>query len=154
LGYNYRLSDINCALGTAQLKRIFQLLSKRERVAGIYNALLKDVSGLRLLHQSVETTRSWFVYVVLLDEQFSRLDRDTILQGLKERGIGCSNYFPPIHLQPFYKTTFGYKKGDFPLTESVSERTIALPFYGNMEDADIHYVVDMLKLEFERVRRL
>ena len=79
-----------------------------------------------------------------LQDKYSREDRDTILGKLKEKGIGCSNYFSPIHLQPFYRRLFGYKEGDFPVTEKISQRTIALPFFNNLKEAEIDYVCENL----------
>lgn len=145
LGYNYRISDINCALGIAQLQRISEILAKREKVAGLYNEKLKDVDELILPQFEINKKISWFVYVVRLIDKFSQEDRDLILKKLKEKGIGCSDYFSPIHLQPFYQKMFGYKKGDFPVTEKVSERTIALPFYNNLREEQIDYVYCNLK---------
>ena len=145
LGYNYRLSDINCALGIAQLERIDEILAKRARVAEMYNQRLKDLGGIRTPFKSKNIKMSWFVYVVLLDEKYNRDDRDKILLGLREKGIGCNNYFVPIHLQPFYMDMFGYRKGDFPVTEHTAERTIALPFYNNLQEHQIDYVVKNLK---------
>ena len=89
---------------------------------------------------------SWFVYVVRLEDGFTKEDRDRILRALREKGIGCSNYFPPIHLQPFYIRMFGYKRGDFPITESVSERTVALPFYNNLRQEQVDRVVEELEI--------
>jgi perosamine synthetase len=145
LGYNYRLSDINCALGIAQLERIEELLSKRERAAQMYDARLKDWAEAAIPFSSSGVKRSWFVYVIVLADQYSRENRDQILANLRERGIGCSNYFAPIHLQPFYAKLFGFRPGDFPVTEHVSARTIALPFYGNLAEAEIDFVVKNLK---------
>ncbi len=145
LGYNYRISDINCALGLAQLERIEEILRKREKVAQTYNELLKDVEEVIIPDYPDDFRISWFVYVIRLKEDFNREDRDRILEGLRERGIGCNKYFPPIHLQPFYRGAFGYKEGDFPVTESVSSRTIALPFYNNLTEEQIAYVVETLK---------
>jgi len=142
LGYNYRLSDINCALGIAQLERIDEMLNKRALVAARYNALLKD--SIRIPETIVGFKRSWFVYVVCLNEKYSKKDRDEILRKLSEKGIGCNNYFPPIHLQPFYRAMFGYKEGDFEIAEYVSERTIALPFHNNLKQEEISYVVENL----------
>jgi len=145
LGFNYRLSDINCALGTCQLERITEILDKRDHVAEVYGSLLKDMEEIELPHVSEDIKMSWFVYVVKLKKKFTKVQRDGIIGQLKHSGIGCSNYFAPIHLQPFYKKMFGYKKGDYPVTESVSERTIALPFYSNLKDEDIKRVVQILK---------
>lgn len=149
LGYNYRLSELQCALGCAQLERIGELLAKRARVASLYASLLNDVEDVILPSVPTEGTRSWFVYVVLLKEGFSRDQRDAVLRGLKGRGVGCRNYFPPIHLQPFYASKFGYQRGDFPVAEAVSDRTIALPFHGNLAAEDVSYVVEALRAELE-----
>lgn len=153
LGYNYRISDINCALGIAQLERIEELLAKREQVAQMYNMRLKDWTEARIPFSSPEVKRSWFVYVVTLADRYSQENRDNVLQELRRRGIGCSNYFTPIHLQPFYVEMFGFKKGDFPVTEHVSERTIALPFYNNLSEDEIDFVVRSLKEIVSNLRR-
>jgi perosamine synthetase len=145
LGYNYRLSDINCALGVAQLERIEELLAKRERVARMYDARLKDWGEATIPLSTPEVKRGWFVYVIVLADGYSRENRDKILANLRERGIGCGHYFTPIHLQPFYVKLFGFRPGDFPITERISARTIALPFYGNLEEAEIDFVVQNLK---------
>jgi perosamine synthetase len=145
LGYNYRLSDINSALGIAQLERIVEILAKREKVARWYSERLEGWEGLRVPHSSSEARRSWFVYVPLLSERYSAKDRNRVLDGLSQRGIGCRNYFAPIHLQRFYKERFGYKETDFPVTESVAARTVALPFYSNLQEAQVEHVVDAMR---------
>jgi perosamine synthetase len=145
LGYNYRISDINCALGIAQLKRIDTILAKREKVAKLYNERLKEIEELIIPQFENNKKISWFVYVVRLPNKFSMEDRNLILEKLKEKEIGCSNYFSPIHLQPFYREMFSYKEGNFPVTEKVSERTIALPFYNNLKEEQIDYVCENLK---------
>jgi len=159
LGYNYRLSDINCALGIGQLERINEILIKREKVARMYNERLKEVDGIEIPYVSPSPHSSppggeaisrrvkisWFVYIVRLRSDYTRVERDRILEGLRERGIGCRAYFSPIHLQPFYRKLFGYKRGDFPTAESVSERTIALPFYNNLGEKEVNYVLENLK---------
>ena len=150
LGYGYRLSDINCALGIAQLERIDEILAKRERVAGMYNERLKEIDGVEAPYVAPNVRISWFVYVVRLADRYTQEDRDRTLECLRERGIGCSDYFQPIHLQPFYRKRFGYKEGDFPITEVIGSRTIALPFHNNLTEEEIDYVVsnldDVLKL--------
>ena len=147
LGFNYRISDINCALGGVQMERIDEILSAREAVAEKYNKLIsQEIPEIIPLCSPPEgTTRSWFVYVVQLPDEFSAEQRDEIIKHMRSIGIWCNNYFPPIHLQPFYINEFGYKKGDFPVTEKVSERTIALPFYNRLADEDIEIVVKELK---------
>jgi len=142
IGYNYRMPEVCAAMGVAQLKRIREIIAKRAKVAKLYNQALKDIPGIEIPYVAPGVKMSWFVYVIKLKESSKR---DKVLLSLKKQGIGCSNYFSPIHLQPPYKKMFGYKKGDFPITESISRRTIALPFYNNLEERDIDYVVKKLK---------
>ena len=103
VGYNYRLSEINCALGLAQLNRIDEILNRREQVAQIYQDSLTEIEGLVLPVMEIPRGRiSWFVYVVRLDATFAEDARDSILAALTAAGIGCGRYFAPIHLQPSY----------------------------------------------------
>ena len=145
LGYNFRLSDINCALGIVQLSRIEEIKSKRSRVAQWYQEMLYDDDRLIVPHAAKGIDISWFVFVVRLAESFSRNDRDRILDEMASNGIQVSNYFPPVHLMPFMVEKYGYKKGDFPVTEKVSERTIALPFYNNLSKDEVSLVCKTLK---------
>lgn len=145
LGYNYRMTEMQAALGISQLKRINEILKKREKVAEMYNEKLKKIPQIKTPCQSPWAKISWFVYVIRLNKKYSRQDRDQIIKKLKKKGIGCSNYFQCIHLQPFYREKFGYQPGDFPTTESVSKRTIALPFHNNLTKKEINYVVEILK---------
>lgn len=150
LGYNYRLPDISCALGIVQLERIEEILARRQRVAEAYAALLKDAPSIHLprIHPSV-TRMSWFVYVVRLADPYTRPERDEVVQDLRRHGIGANTYFQPIHLQPFYRSQFGFKEGDFPITESTAERTIALPFHNRLNQGEIVAVVNRLKCAME-----
>ena len=145
LGYNYRMSDINCALGIAQLQRLDTILEKRKTAAEHYTALLKNVRGLHIPRVAPDVRLSWFVYVVRLGDQYTRKDRDAIIARMARKGIACSNYFPPIHLQPFYRNMFGFKPGDFPVTERIANRTIALPFFSNLKSSEIEHVAGALK---------
>lgn len=145
LGFNYRLSDINCALGTSQLKQLPQFIAQREQVLAWYAEELGEyIEDLILPCSQDGVHTSWFVYVVRLTEKYGAKDRDRIIQNLKANNIGCNTYFPPIHLQPLYKA-LGYKKGDFPVTESISERTIALPFFVHLSREEVATVCSILK---------
>jgi len=142
LGYNYRLDEMSAALGLAQLGRIEELLSKRERVAGWYNERLKDVEGVQVPYIAPTTTRmSWFVYVIRLA---SEINRNAVMAALEERGIPSRPYFTPIHLQPFYRERFGYRAGDFPVTEAVAHSVLALPFSSVMTEEQVDYVCEHL----------
>lgn len=145
LGYNYRMSDINAALGIAQLSRINEILRKRQKVAELYNRYLSDMPEIKIPYCAPNVKISWFVYVIQLSEKYSRSDRDQIMKKLKGSGIQCSNYFQCIHLQPLYRQMFNYKRGDFPVAENISDRTIALPFYSNLTEKEIKYIVKNLK---------
>jgi perosamine synthetase len=152
LGYNYRIADINCALGLAQLSRLPEILTKRAKVAAMYDEMLADMGDVILPPRpSGDSAMSWFVYVVRLADDFSQPDRDRILMLLKEGGIGCSNYFAPIHLQPHFREMFGYRPGDFPVTEHVAQRTIALPFHNHLKQSEVELVVQVLSRAIETV---
>jgi len=145
LGYNYRLSDINCALGIVQLARIDELKAKRKQVAKWYQEILADDDRLIVPAEPDDCDVSWFVFVVRLADRFTLEQRDGILEAMKARGIQVSNYFPPVHLQPFMAEQLGYKEGDFPVTESVCKSTIALPFYNNLTKDEVAIVCKTLK---------
>jgi perosamine synthetase len=146
LGYNYRLSDINCALGLSQISRLEEVIRSRQRVAAAYNAALRNVP--EIIPPALDGPQcrtSWFVYVVRLSDEFGRSQRDQIIAELRSRGIGCRNYFPPIHLQPLYQRMFGYRPGSFAVTERLSDRTLALPFFNRLSDEQIEFVCSELR---------
>ncbi len=151
LGYNYRLSEINSALGIAQMSRLDEILANRRRVAHHYVDRLMTNRFLILPTLQDDTHMSWFVFVVRLNDLFGPSDRDVVMQTLRGEGIGCNNYFPPIHLQPYMVSRFGYKPGDFPVCEYVAARTLALPFFSQMTDRQIDRVCDMLEATLERL---
>jgi len=156
LGYNYRLSEIAAALGIAQMERLDAMLAERRRVAGEYMKRMMDWPEVTLpsIPAGHEQATSWFVFVVKLNTTFSHVERDRIIEGLRRHDVGASNYFPCIHLQPFYRREFGFKQGDFPIAESISQRTIALPFFNQMDDTQIELVTHTLKVMLQREQLL
>jgi len=155
LGYNYRLCEINAALGCVQMDRLDEMLTQRRRVANAYTQRLLDQPDLILPSPTgSEADMSWFVYVIRLAPEYDRAARDRVIAGLRRHEIGASNYFPPIHLQPFYKAHHGYREGDFPITESISDRTLALPFYNRLDDTQIDLVCHTLTVMLQRERLL
>lgn len=156
LGYNYRLSELGCALGLAQVERLDDLLAQRQAVAGMYFERLMDWEDLMLpTVRSAETDiSSWFVFVVRLTNRYTHIERDRILQGMQRHEVGVGNYFPCIHLQPFYRKQFGFSQGNFPIAESVSQRTIALPFYTQMDETQVDLVCHTLKVMIQREQLL
>ncbi len=146
LGYNYRMSECTAALGCAQLERLPELIDRRSAVAARYQAALAPLADDLVLPSTLESdTVSPFVYVVRLRDHMDAGARDHLMATLRERGIGCAPYFPPIHLQPLYRERFGYAPGDFPVCESVSARTLALPFSPDLTEAQIDRVAGALR---------
>lgn len=142
LGFNYRLGELAAALGVAQMERLPELLAKRERVAALYAERLAGIDRVSIpLIVDTTSRMSWFVYVVRLDHS---LNRDDVMRRLAADGVPTRPYFSAIHLQPFYRRRFGFSEGDFPVTEDLAARSMALPFHGNLSEADIEYVCDRL----------
>jgi dTDP-4-amino-4,6-dideoxygalactose transaminase len=138
LGYNYRLDELSAALGAVQLDRLDVILAKRVRVARWYGERLAGVAGVTLPVVAPWTTHiSWFVYVVRLAD---RTVRDRVMDGLERRGIPARPYFPPIHLQPFYRERFGFRRGAFPVSEHAGDTCLALPFFSGMREAQVDEV--------------
>jgi perosamine synthetase len=147
LGFNYRLSDIACALGLAQLEHLDAMLTGRSRVAGSYREALTAVEDLDLpCADAGGNRRGWFVYVVQLPH---RVDRDSVVRALGERGIPSKPYFPAVHLMSYYRDEFGHRPGEFPVCEDVAARSIALPFFPDMTDALVEQVATELRAVLE-----
>jgi perosamine synthetase len=144
LGFNYRLSDIACALGIAQLERLDDMLSGRARVAGWYAEALAGIEGLGVpVAEHGGDRRGWFVYVVQVPREGPA--RDDVIVALRERGIASKPYLPAIHLMSFYRERFGHREGEFPVCEDVAARSIALPFFPEMTEAQVAEVAEGLK---------
>jgi perosamine synthetase len=150
LGYNYRLSEINCALGIAQMERLDELVEARRKVAGLYMRRLMDWEDIILPNVENMDEMSWFVFVVRLNDQYTQVERDRIITGLRRHDVGASNYFPCIHLQPYMRQMFGFDKGMFPIAESISHRTIALPFFNQLDETQVDLVCLTLKVMLDR----
>ena len=155
LGYNYRLPEINAAMGVAQMRRLDEMLTKRQEVAHRYVRRLAAVSDLILPTIDPETVMSWFVFVVRLATTYTAEDRDRVIKGMRNHEVGAGDYFPCIHLQPFYREQFGFHSGMFPIAESVSQRTIALPFYNDLSERDQDLAAQTLEVMIgrENIRR-
>jgi dTDP-4-amino-4,6-dideoxygalactose transaminase len=141
LGFNYRLSDVHCAIGVGQLERLDDMLAGRRRAAAAYQARVAGIEGVTPMYEGPQE-RSWFVYAPRLDPD---LDRDTVIGALDERGISAKPYLPCIHLQPYYREAHGYRPGLLPVTEAISASTIALPFFPEITDAQIERVCAALE---------
>jgi perosamine synthetase len=133
IGFNYRLSEIACAMGIVQLQRLPEILQQRATVARNYDALLAPISGIELPQQRLESRSiSWFVYVIRLADHYPPETRDQVLISLTAQGIGCGRYFAPIHLQPAYREVPNAQHAVLPVTEFIAQRTLALPFFNRL----------------------
>ncbi len=145
LGYNYRLDEMSAALGVAQMSRLEELLRKREQVALWYGERLSEIRGVEVPYIEEATTRmSWFVYVIHFD---AKINRDDFAKRLEMRGIHVRPYFLPIHLQPYMVERFAYREGDFPVTEELGRRGLALPFSGVMTEEQVDIVCRTIREE-------
>jgi perosamine synthetase len=144
LGYNYRISDINCALGVEQLNRIDRILDRREAIAREYSQRLGQHSDLELPPLTLPRRKlSWFVYAIRLGDRLSGEDRDWIASEMKARGIGTGRYFAPIHFQPIYRSC-AVPRSVLPITEFSASRTLALPFFNRVRQEQIAEVCRVL----------
>jgi len=150
LGYNYRMSEINAAIGVAQMRRLSDILRKRQTVAQHYINRLAANPHLVLPTIDPESAMSWFVFVVRLATSYTQDERDRIIRGMRNHDVGANDYFPCIHLQPFYREQFGFHPGMFPIAESVSHRTLAVPFYNDMSSRDVDLVAQTLEVMISR----
>ncbi len=143
LGFNYRLSDIACALGIAQLERLEEMLAGRAAAAALYREALSGLEGLELpCPDAGGEQRGWFVFVVQLPRG---VDRDGAVGALAARGIQSKPYLPAIHLMSFYRERYGHRAGEFPVCEDVAARSLALPFFPGIAEGQIARVAEALR---------
>ena len=144
LGFNWRMSEINSAIGLIQLTRLNEIISKKKKIAKFYDNKLKNVSGISLLKIPKRCKSNYYKYTLFLDKD---IIRDNIKNKLLHQGIQCPSevYDPPIHLQPIYKHLLKTKEGDFPVAEEISKRMLCLPIYPSMNKTQMEYVVEKLK---------
>ena len=142
LGFNYRLNEMAAALGLSQLQRIGSFLEARKRVAALYSERLRTVPWVQPPWVAEHVGMSWFVYVITLDES---IDRTAVVAALQERQIPVRCYFSPLHLQHYISRYTDCRAGDLPVTESVAQRTLALPFHNRLSKGEVDEVVDALE---------
>ncbi|HKT89967.1 MAG TPA: DegT/DnrJ/EryC1/StrS aminotransferase family protein, partial [Candidatus Sulfotelmatobacter sp.] len=140
-GYKYNLTDLQAALGLAQLAKCDDMSLGRQRVADRYTSAFKDIEALQVPFVPADRTTSWHLYILRLDLERLRIDRNEFIRELSERGISTSVHFIPLHLQPVYQRDFGYKAGDYPVAEREYQRSLSLPIYSGMREEEIEYVI-------------
>jgi len=144
------MSEIAAAVGVAQMRRFDEIIANRQRIARLYISRLLGREDLILQTVDAQSDMSWFVFVVRLTTGWGREQRDRIIASLRRHDVGSAAYFPCIHLQPFYQEQLGFHEGAFPIAESVSQRTIALPFHTQLTEREIGFVVQTLELMLDR----
>jgi len=142
VGWNYRWTDVQAAIGIGQLEKLDRLLELRSQAARRYGELLADVDVEPLCADDADHKRSWFVYVVALP---AAVDRARVMTELRAQGIGTAEYVPCVHLQPYMRETYGFAEGVCPVAEEIASRTLALPFYPQLEAEDQERVVETLR---------
>lgn len=149
LGYNYRMDELSAAIGTEQMLRLDEILNSRNDAAKRYGELFKKIPEIETPYVAdYVTSMGWFVYVIKLPEYS---DRARVMDFLKEKGVQSREYFKPLHIQPYYMESMGYKDGMFPVTEKVAGRTLAIPFFSHISQEQQEYVVDTIKVALEEV---
>ena len=138
LGFNYRLTDIACALGLAQLPRLSANLARRRAIAARYGKALATVPSLALPIVEADVTSAWHLYPVRVD---ASIDRAEVFNALRAEGLGVNVHYIPVHLHPYYRSRFGYRGGEFPIAETASGRLISLPMFHGMTDEDVDDVI-------------
>jgi len=149
-GFNFRMSELSAAVGVAQMKRLDELIERRQHVASAYLSRLSGMPELVLPTVDPETFMSWFVFVVRLGPDYSGEERDRVIRGLRMHEVGSAAYFPCIHLQKPYREKFGFREGMFPIAESAGRRSLALPFHTRLTEREVDMVAQTLELMIRR----
>ncbi len=144
LGFNYRISDIQCALGINQLKRLQDFLSARQKIAAQYNELLEDLSYVYPLSVHDHVSHGYHLYVVKIDFTYLGINRPDLFLTMQKRGIGINVHYVPVHLHPYYRNNYGTKKGLCPKAEAAYEEILSLPIYPLMKKNDVTYIIHVL----------
>lgn len=153
VGYKYNLSDILAAIGVVQFKKLNEMQEKRKEIVKIYKEELSGVEEIILPSQREGTEHAWHLYIIQIKPELLKITRDEFIERLIEEGVGTSVHFIPLHLMPFYKKCYGFKRGDFPNAEFVYERAISLPLYPKLSKSDAQYVAERAKKIINEFRR-
>ena len=148
LGHNYRITDMQCALGRSQLRKLPGFIERRREIVARYNNAFSDIPLLQIpCVCDIENAAhiSWHLYTLQIDFVNLGRSRSEVIQQLREHGVGTQVLYIPVHLQPFYRNSYGYKLGDFPVAEKVYSRSLTLPLFPSLTDGEVHHVIDIVK---------
>jgi len=152
-GYKYNLTDPQAALGLVQLARCEEMWQRRVEIAEEYDKALNSLEAYRTPQVAQDVQHAWHLYVVLVERSALRIHRDQVIEELRQRGIGTSVHFIPLHLHPYYQRVWGYRGGEFPVAEDYFDRCISLPIYPGMTNEDVQYVIEALRDISKQFRR-
>lgn len=144
-GYKYNMTDIQASLGLHQLRKLTRLQKRREEIAEAYNEAFANLDAIEVPFVKRNIEHAWHLYVIKIVSEKLKLDRNQFIEALRERNIGTSVHFIPVHLHPYYRDIYGFKRGDFPNAEYVYDRIISLPLYPKMENRDVQDVIWAVK---------
>jgi dTDP-4-amino-4,6-dideoxygalactose transaminase len=145
LGFNYRMTDIQCALGISQLKKIDFFLSRRRRIVDIYNRAFAGIKYVTIPCESPHCFTNWHLYVLQIDFDAIGKSRAVVIKALRQQGIITQVHYIPVHLQPYYQKEYGYRKGDYPNAEKYYEQAVSSPLYPTLSKGDIEKVIVSLR---------
>jgi dTDP-4-amino-4,6-dideoxygalactose transaminase len=152
-GYKYNMFDLQASLGIHQLKKVEFFWQRRKRWIEVYNEAFGDMNEIQVLAEKENVKHAYHLYPILVKPEELRVDRDALLQALREAGIGVGVHFRALHLMSFYARTFGFKRGDFPNAEYASDRLLSLPLYPKMEEEDVRRVIAVIKAVVQRYKK-
>jgi len=144
-GYNFRLTDFQCALGISQLKKLDRFIQRRREIAARYNEALAEMTELVTPVEAEDVKAAYHIYVIQLQTEWLKVGRREMFDALRAENIGVSVHYMPLHLHPFYQKRFGYKKGDYPVAEKYYDRAITLPLFPRMSDDDVEDVIKAMR---------
>jgi len=154
LGYNYRLTDFQCALGISQLRKIDRFIQKRIMIVYKYQNAFRNMPEIVIPnYYPIKSVPAWHLYIIQLNPEKLKVGRMEIFNELRKEGIGVNVHYIPIHLQPYYQKRFGYKRSDFPVAERYYERAITLPIFPRMTDKDVEFVISKVKKVIKKYKR-
>lgn len=145
LGYNFRITDFQCALGRSQLKKLPGFIRRRQEIVAAYNEAFRDLPHFKTPKAHWPALTSWHLYVAQIDFKAIGKTRTAVMQALRELGVGTQVHYIPVHLQPYYRQTYGTKPGDYPVAESYYDKCLSLPLYPGLSDDDVQQVIQAVR---------
>jgi perosamine synthetase len=152
-GFKYNLTDLAAAIGTEQLKKCSEFWHARRRIATIYAKAFAEVDGVHVPACRNDVQHAWHLFIIQLNSDRLKINRNQFIEALREKEIGTSVHFIPLHLHPYYRKRFGYKPADFPNATAVFERIVSLPIYPTMAESDVERVIEAVRDTAQKYQR-